>query len=130
VKPHACSRQIAPISGSGSTAPVLTDPAVPTTRHGTSPAPLSVGICRRSATVPSAARSVGIHGSTRCRAAEIDGLLHPRVRLGRAVDAQRAPARRDAVLSHAGRRRRARRHEADDVGHVAAADQQPPQSPG
>ncbi len=37
----------AAISGSGSTAPVLTDPAVPTTRNGTSPAAASASSCRR-----------------------------------------------------------------------------------
>ena len=37
------------MSRKGSTAPVLTDPAVPTTMHGMSPAALSASICRRSA---------------------------------------------------------------------------------
>ena len=45
----SCSLHTAAISRKGSTTPVLTDPAVPTTRHGTSPAALSTSICRRSA---------------------------------------------------------------------------------
>ena len=61
------------------------------------------------------------------RPPEVGGLLNPRVRFGRAVHAQ--PAARiagDAVLAHvpAGLRR-ARGQEADEVRHVAAADEQP-----
>ena len=43
------SRQSAAISGSGSTTPVLTEPAVPTTRNGKRPAATSVSIARFSA---------------------------------------------------------------------------------
>ena len=49
VEPDAVLPAERAISGSGSTAPVLTDPAVPTTRNGTSPAARSASICRRSA---------------------------------------------------------------------------------
>ena len=57
----AASRQTRAISGSGSTAPVLTVPAVPTTRNGRWPAARSSRSCRRSAST-----------SMRCRASDGD----------------------------------------------------------
>ena len=78
------------IAGSGSTAPVLTDPAVPTTRHGTSPAATSASICRRSAsTSMRSCASVGIQRiDAGAEAGEVRGLLNPRVRFGRGIDAK------------------------------------------
>ena len=60
------------------------------------------------------------------RPADVGGLLNPRVRLGRRVDSEaRRPTAADAALAHvpAGLRG-ARGEQADDVGHVAAADEQ------
>jgi hypothetical protein len=114
------------MSGSGSTAPVLTDPAVPTTMHGTSPAASPLDLPAQRADVHAELASSGSTGSTRCRGREVGGLLNPRVRFGRRVDAKPAPDSGDAVLAHvpAGLRR-ARGQEADEVRHVAAADEQP-----
>jgi hypothetical protein len=60
------------------------------------------------------------------QAEEVGRLLDPRVRLGRAVHTQRAVlARGHAVRAHVPRRAGpAGGKEADEVGHVAAADQQ------
>jgi hypothetical protein len=50
------------IARSGSIAPVLTEPAVPATRHGMSPAARSISICRRNAAMSMRRlASVGIH---------------------------------------------------------------------
>ena len=117
------------ISGSGSTAPVLTEPAVPTTRHGTSPAATSASSCRRSAATSIRSCCVGRDPADRrrCRA-------RPGRRPSESTCASR-PSRRRAA---GGRRRPPRRararpsrpcagprgQEADDVGHVAAAHEQ------
>ena len=56
---------------------------------------------------------------------EIGGFLDPRVGFGRGIDEQLPPVARQPFLSHVPRRlRRAGRDDADEVGHVAAADQQ------
>ena len=78
------------MSGSGSTAPVLTDPAVPTTMHGTSPAAdVRFDLPAQRGDVHAQFR-VGRDPPDRCgaEAAEVGGLLNPRVRFGRAVDAK------------------------------------------
>ena len=107
------ARQTAAISRSGSTAPVLTDPAVPTTMNGTCPA--------RASVVDRSREGVDVHrevrrppestGRSTCRARQVGGLLNPGVRLGRAVDDQPAPAsaRPAARTSHGARAARAAR---------------------
>ena len=116
------------MSGRGSTAPVLTDPAVPTTMHGTSPAAMSASICRRkAATSMRSLASVGIHRIDAVpRPLKVCGLLNPGVRFDRTVHAK--PASRNlqrALLAHIPTGfRGARGQEADEVRHVAAADEQ------
>ena len=57
---------------------------------------------------------------------EIGGLLDPGVGFGRGVDEHLPPFARQPFLAHVPRGlRRTGRDEADEVGHVAAADQQP-----
>ena len=63
-----------------STVPVLTEPAVPMTRNGTSPASRSASIALRNADSPSAGRGRwGCSGPSRCRDREVGDLLDPGV---------------------------------------------------
>ena len=124
---NPCSRQMAPISGSGSTAPVLTEPAVPTTMNGWWPrSQILLDLpAERDRIHP--LTIVGRNQSDRVGAEpeEIRGLLDPGVRLGRGVNEQAVAAPRQPFFSHVpASLRRARGDEAHEVRHVAAAHEQ------
>ena len=118
---------IAAISASGSTAPVLTVPAVPTTRNGT----IAVGAVGDDLPLERgdvhALLGVGGDPANRVGAQpeQVGGLLDPGVRFGRRVDAQRRRASpRSPAVRTSGGFGGAGGEEADEVRHVAAAHQQ------
>ena len=114
---------------SGSTAPVLTEPAVPTTMNGTSPAAMSASIVRRSA-------ATSIRRSSPVGIQRIDAVPRPdrsaafwiHVCVSSEPYTRRrrpSPPAMPCVAHVPAGLRGARRQEADDVRHVAAADEQP-----
>jgi hypothetical protein len=105
---------------------VLTEPAVPTTRNGCRPgAPVGLdGAAQRGHVHP--LPRVGRNPADRvgAEAEEIRGLLDPRVRLGRSVEHERMAAQPLAAHVPAGGGGPRGEH-AHEVGHVAAAHEQP-----
>ena len=122
------SRQSAEISGSGSTAPVLTEPPVPTTKNGTEPPARSPSIARlkRRHVHPKVGACLDPPDRVRAYARDVRRLLDPRVRFGGSIDHQLSPVdaadtiRANVPACACG----PRREQADDIGHVAAADEQ------